>query len=63
MDEKTARTKWCPHMRVHGSNRDYSVTPPNTDRFRCVASDCMMWEPYLEGGSAGDCDLKRKNDD
>ncbi len=77
MDEKTARTKWCPHMRVNGNNRNYSVTEPESDRFRCIASDCMMWE-WIDDETAppdeewkrledemrrGDCGLKRKTYD
>ena len=57
MTEEEARKKWCPHMRVNGNNRNYSVTEPESDRFRCIASDCMMWESYGMGG--GDCGLKR----
>jgi len=68
MDEKTARTKWCPHVRVNGHNRDYTRIPPDIEQFRCIASDCMMWKETTELVSVGenehygDCGLKRERD-
>ena len=65
MTEEEARKKWCPHIRVNGNNRSYSRTPPEPHLYRCIASDCMMWEETTElVGSPpddGDCGLKRKD--
>ena len=61
MTEDEARTKWCPHTRVQGFNRNGPlVNDPESKYFRCIASDCMMWEPYGIVDSQGDCGLKRK---
>jgi len=73
MTEEEARKKWCPHIRVVGSNRDNRTTPPKLEqKFRCIASDCMMWEETTElvgsppdeyYSTDGDCGLKRKTYD
>ena len=53
MTEQEARTKWCPMARVStysvgnpaesAANRTDEGTPYPASR--CIASDCMMWEP------------------
>lgn len=48
MDEKTARTRWCPMVRHtdidnnNACNRAGPVTKPMGWN-SCIASDCMMW--------------------
>lgn len=37
MKEDDAKTKWCPYRRPTDGVNVFS---------NCVASDCMMWEPY-----------------
>jgi len=44
MIEEEAKTKWCPHVR-------HMVWPDepsggNQLNSNCIASGCMMWEPY-----------------
>lgn len=48
MDEATAKTKWCPFVRFHGTPSDDCV--PNrsgsfSDTTRCLGSECMAWRP------------------
>ena len=56
MDEATAKTKWCPFVRLVGGvdvnftpsfNRMVAQEKPEEPRFsdaaRCIASDCMAW--------------------
>ncbi len=57
MTEEKARTKWCPYIRVNGRNRDYTRTPPDKEKFRCIASDCMMWRDNGVGDNTGFCGL------
>lgn len=72
MTEDEAKTKWCPMVRtgmVAGMAVNHHVDMrPNGDgvyqQSRCIASDCMMWRPYVVGGKkpgesipGGDCGL------
>ena len=53
MNEKEARTKWCPMIRVQATPNDATwqggmltnranIPASNTDVL-CIGSDCMMW--------------------
>ena len=43
LTEEDARTKWCPHVRINGFNRDL-----NQDAYPlCIASNCMAWRWYI----------------
>lgn len=57
MNEETAKTKWCPMVRVAlnndgiATNRDtQAITFDPHKRFefetRCLASQCMMWRHH-----------------
>ena len=61
--EEEAREKWCPQVRNwvsggwqtginrNGSDIDY-------ERFKCIASDCMMWRKADHGfETSGYCGL------
>lgn len=45
--ETTARKKWCPFVRVEGSNRMHNTISDgfqNTSPvYHCIASQCMAW--------------------
>jgi hypothetical protein len=50
LTEKTARTKWCPSVRVQGDNRHFNT---NTDGFEnseqmyhCIGRSCMAWREF-----------------
>jgi len=50
MDEKTARTRWCPMVRItteterwKAMNNREQVLVGDKNRSNCIASDCMMW--------------------
>ena len=50
INEKAARTKWCPMVRTEGDNRHFNTL---TDGFQssetvyhCIASDCMGWRQF-----------------
>ena len=45
MDEKTARTRWCPMTRTPDSSENIplSVNRLEAGDINCIASDCMMW--------------------
>lgn len=51
MLEKEAKTKWCPHVRAVPNAPNYAAgnrfdgSQPLIYQCRCIASDCMMWEP------------------
>ncbi len=64
MDEKTAKTKWCPMVRSNnegdGSNRTYLNELQAGSN--CIASGCMMWrtdgkQKYLDKGKLYDKNL------
>ena len=45
MTEAEARKKWCPHIRISGTDRQSAMTnrcdtPTMTC---CIASECMAW--------------------
>lgn len=42
MSEDEARKRWCPHVRVHGSNALSSDRMPEWSY--CIGSNCMMWQ-------------------
>jgi hypothetical protein len=42
--EEEATTKWCPELRLEGSNVSLMKTDDIVHNFvKCVASECMMW--------------------
>ena len=47
MKEDEARQKWCPHVRVEGSNRIFNVRTDGfentTGLYHCIGSKCMAW--------------------
>ena len=56
--ENSAREKWCPFVRISGSNRLYNE---KTDGFKnaphpyhCIAGECMAWRElhysHVKGG-------------
>lgn len=53
MTEENAKTKWCPHARFNGDN-----IAESGDLAKCIASDCMMWEPYNYWVKDGRCCTK-----
>lgn len=72
MKEEDAIKKWCPLVRMGnqnggGFNRD--IQTPDAAYYKCIASECMMWEPELfDSGipgqpavseTCGDCRLKQ----
>ncbi|MEH6474442.1 MAG: hypothetical protein V7727_02080 [Sneathiella sp.] len=68
MNENDARTKWCPHMRRTINMPDGTCSIGNHEGYgyytgegNCIGSDCMMWQPWNEAESTGDCGLKRKS--
>ena len=79
MTEDEAKTKWCPMARVvvgtisesmAACNRSIQGMPPDLEaQTRCIASACMMWDPFVAYDDAipayiateppsGDCGLK-----
>lgn len=50
LTEKSARTKWCPLVRIEGKNRFFNTQTDgfaNTERmFHCIASSCMGWRQF-----------------
>jgi hypothetical protein len=50
MSEKTARTKWCPMVRVDGGNRLHNTLTDgfeNSDKmYHCIANHCMAWRQF-----------------
>ena len=62
MTEEEAKTKWCPMVRIDGSNMSMNIDDGKADLLpTCVGSDCMMWRP-LRGkfGYSGYCGLAGK---
>ena len=57
--EKSARTKWCPMVRVDGDNRLHNTMTDgfeNSERmYHCIASHCMAWREFhlthIHGGT------------
>jgi hypothetical protein len=51
INEKSAREKWCPYVRIDNNNRLHnSLTGgfQNSDRmYHCIAADCMGWRQLL----------------
>ena len=45
--EATARTKWCPFVRIEGSNRlDNTMTggfEHSGSQYHCIGGSCMVW--------------------
>ena len=44
MTEEEAKTKWCPHVRITGSNTSDNTYEKLNKEVCCIASDCMMWK-------------------
>jgi hypothetical protein len=48
--EEEARQRWCPVVRVDGSNRVHNTLQDgfvNADlSYRCIASECMAWREH-----------------
>jgi hypothetical protein len=73
--EISARSKWCPMVRIEGGNRLYNT---NTDGFEnsskmyhCIGSQCMAWRDlhlsHMKGSVEGEqkhgyCGLSGKPD-
>lgn len=55
MTEDEARTKWCPMARV-----TVKEMPANriTERYNCIASDCMMWKVEISQYDANEINRK-----
>lgn len=50
MNEKEARTKWCPMFRGHGGQNDWS----REGSFRtCLGCDCAMWRDSGQTDNGG----------
>jgi hypothetical protein len=50
--EDEAKTKWCPFVRIDGSNRSATMSDDawvdivgSPEPCRCIGSACMAWRP------------------
>ena len=61
ISDSVARAKWCPFVRVDGSNRHHNTMTDgfqNSEKmYHCIAGDCMGWRQYhlshFKGSSEG----------
>lgn len=49
MTQAEAKQKWCPHVRVEGSNRILNMRTDGfentTGPYHCIGEKCMAWRP------------------
>ncbi|HZP75478.1 MAG TPA: hypothetical protein VFB45_04995 [Pseudolabrys sp.] len=49
-NETTARSKWCPFVRIDNGNRFYNTMTDgfvNTNKlYHCLGSECMGWREF-----------------
>ena len=69
MTEEEAKQKWCPMVRITIGETDACDNRGNKNgdlATKCIASDCMMWAPEVDGrvgniptrsGKQGHCGL------
>ena len=56
MTEEEAKTKWCPFVRLTGTEQEWHVNrdpslpsaPSDPQAYRCIASACMAWRWELD---------------
>ncbi|WP_075217178.1 hypothetical protein [Mongoliimonas terrestris] len=55
--EEQAKTKWCPFVRIEGSNRLHNTMTDGFDaehRFQhCLGSTCMAWRGFTVSHARG----------
>ena len=46
--EEEAKTKWCPELKIEGSNASLKNSQEITyEAASCIASSCMMWRDEI----------------
>lgn len=61
--EPQAKEKWCPFVRVDGSNRIDNTMTDGFNRedhsYHCIGSDCMAWREFSLSFAHGDVQLDK----
>ncbi len=63
MTEDEAKTKWCPFVRLTGTEREWhanrpqgAAAPSERSTYLCMGSACMAWRVVREEVSGTDAD-------